>query len=88
MKISYNNVEYNANELQVDRYYKHVKSNTLWKIHSISSTPIGVALDIELVNEYGDVKNVEVSTNISRVFAVEGEFIEISREEFEKRKML
>ena len=88
MKIKYNNTEYSADELQVDKYYKHVKSNTLWKIHSISNTPIGVALDIELVNEYGDVKDVEVNTDINRVFALEGKFVEITRDEFEKRKQI
>lgn len=86
MKIRYNNVEIEVDELRVDRYYRHIGSDTLWKIHSIQSTPIGNVVDLELINEYGDTLNKSYRTNMNGVLARVGTFEEISREEFERRR--
>ena len=86
MKINYNNTEIDVDELRVDRYYKHINSNTLWKIHSLQPSPMGVTVDLELINEYGDVRNMELMSNMTPIFAKEGKFEEITKKEFDNKK--
>ena len=86
MKIVYNDIEMDVDELRVDRYYLHVDSDTAWKLHSIETGIAGTTLDLELVNTHGDVLNTTQLTNMNMLLAKSGKFVEITKKEFENRK--
>ena len=86
MRINYNGTEMDVDELTVDKYYNHIKSNTYWKIHSIQSSPMGVVVDLETVKEYGDVINTQLTMSLQHMFSKQGSFEEITKMEFNNRK--
>jgi len=86
MRINYNGTEMDVDELTVDKYYNHIKSNTYWKIHGIEPSPMGVMVDLEMVNEYGDGKDMQLITNLQQMFSKQGSFEEITKMEFNNRK--
>ena len=87
MKVKYESgQEIEVDALEVGNYYKHVSSDTLWRIHSTTATPIGVTVDLELVNTYGDVRDVQFTTMMMPIMSNKGTFVEIEKSEFEARK--
>jgi len=88
MRINYNGTEMDVDELTVDKYYNHIKSNTYWKIHSIQPSPMGVVVELELINEYGDGKDIQLITSLQQMFSKQGSFEEITKMEFNNRKQM
>lgn len=86
MRIYHNNAEIEVDTIEVDKYYRHISSDTYWKLHSMNMTPVGNSLDIELVNEYGEIKDVNVIIREDTLFVSEGAFEEITKKEFMERK--
>ena len=85
MKVNINGQDMDVDILEVGKRYKHLTSDTLWRIHSMTSG-LQNTIDVELVNRYGDVMNNELLVSITPIMARVGTFVEISKEEFESRK--
>ena len=85
MKVNINGQDMDVDILEVGKRYKHLTSDTLWRIHSMTSG-LQNTIDVELVNRYGDVMDRELLVSITPIMARVGTFVEISKEEFESRK--
>lgn len=87
MRVKYENgQEIDVDVLEVGNYYKHLSSDTLWRIHSTTATPFGTTVDLELVDTHGDVRDVQFTTMMMPIMSNKGAFVEIEKSEFENRK--
>jgi hypothetical protein len=87
MKLRYQDGrEIEVDELKVECYYEHISSGTYWKVHSIEATPFGNVVELEIINEYKEVLNLEQQMNMRSVFAKSGKFKEITKKEFISRR--
>lgn len=86
INVNLNNQIIQADELEVGTLYRHIASDTYWKIWSTESTPFGNKVDLELRNSYGDIRNEEVTSTFLPIIANVGTFEEITIEEWRSRE--
>lgn len=75
-----------ADELEVATLYRHISSDTYWKVWSIEATLFGNKVDLELRNPYGDIRNEEVTSTFLPIIANKGTFEEITIEMWKSRE--
>lgn len=86
ISVNLNNQTIQADELEVGTLYRHISSDTYWKIWSTEATPFGNAVDLELKNSYGDINNSQVMSTFLPIIATVGTFEEITIEEWRSRE--
>lgn len=85
INLTINNQPIEADELEVGVLYRHIASDTYWKIWSITPNIMGAEVDLELRNSMNEAMNRQVVVTFLPVIANKGTFEEIGVKEWKER---
>jgi len=83
--VNINNQTIEADELEVGTLYRHIASDTYWKIWSITQNGFGAQVELELKNNKNQIMETSVVVTFVPVIANKGTFEEIGIEEWRER---